>query len=83
MERINPQQYIAVLEERKKTSPKSEHAELIDNIIKMTGDKNYPKWCGRTKHLSLPKLRHMVSMAESGGKPPSRLFNYLLGQSRV
>ena len=62
----------------------SEHQDLITRIIRMMGGhttKDFTKWCGRTRHLSIPNLRFMVLTAEKEGNPRGRLFNYLLKQS--
>jgi len=63
----------------------SEHQELITRIIYMMNGhttKDFGKWCGRTRHLSIPELRSMTLKAEKEGKPRGRLFNYLLKLSK-
>ena len=64
----------------------SEHQELITRIIQMMNGhttKDFSMWCGRTKHLSIPKMRKMVLEAEKNGELKGRLFNFLLKESKI
>ena len=74
-------------EKRPEIDIRSQHNEQINAVMEMMGDephnsKRYAYWCGRTKHLKTGIIYQMVKDALVRGKPPAKLFNYLLKISK-
>lgn len=60
-------------------APQSEHQEQLLALLAFMGEdeSRYRYWCGRTSGVSPQQLFRLMKQAE-GGKPPQKLFNWLL-----
>lgn len=74
------------MEEKKprKFGVTSARAEQIEQLIEFMGEdmKEFPKWCGMTKHLSPGKIHDMMKKA-NGGYNKRGLFMFLLKKSKI
>ncbi len=69
---------------KKKPAP-HERADMVNQLCELfseTDKKDFGKWLGFTKGIPVPKIYEMLNASRTNGKPPKRLFIWLVREYR-